>query len=97
MLKGFVYLMASENRRAIYVGVTSDLTKRITEHKSYAVKGFTRKYNCVNLAYFEDCAEITLAIQREKQIKGGSRQNKIKLIERSNPEWKDLSRLVLGS
>jgi putative endonuclease len=80
------------NRRngTLYVGVTSDLVRRVYEHKNRLVDGFTKKYSVDKLGYYEFFPLITDAIAREKQIKGGSRKKKIDLIEGVNPEWKDL-------
>ena len=85
-----VYIMAS-HRRTLYVGVTSKLDLRVWNHKNKTIAGFTRKYNCVNLVYFEAWARAAGAIAREKQIKGWTRAKKMTLIESKNPSWKDLS------
>jgi len=74
----------------LYTGVTADLIKRIWIHKNKLGGGFTAKYNVNKLVYYEFFENITLAIIREKQIKGGSRQDKIDLVNKFNPEWKDL-------
>lgn len=84
--------MASKRNGTLYTGVTSDLFKRVYEHKNNIIDGFTKKYSVHNLVYFEDCGNIVIAIQREKQIKGFVRAKKIKLIESINPEWNDLSK-----
>ena len=91
MKKSYVYLLSNKNNSVIYTGVTSNLLKRIYQHKTGAFKGFTKKYNCNKLLYYEEFSDINEAIQREKQIKAGSRQKKIDLIEKDNLEWKDLS------
>lgn len=91
MRKSFVYFMTNKNNSVIYIGVTSDLLKRVYQHKTKSYKGFTQKYNCDKLVYFEEFNDINLAIDREKQIKSGNRQRKIDLIESNNPEWNDLS------
>jgi len=83
--------MANKNNTVIYVGVTSDLIKRVYQHKTKAFKGFTSKYNCDKLVYFEEFNDITQAIAREKQIKAGNRKRKEQLIKSINPDWKDLS------
>jgi putative endonuclease len=89
---GFVYIMSNKNNTAIYTGVTSNLKNRIWEHKNKIHKGsFSSKYNVDKLVYFETFLSIEEAIAREKQIKAGSRQKKIILINSMNPEWKDLS------
>ncbi len=83
--------MTNNNNTVIYIGVTSDLLKRVYQHKTKSYKGFTDKYNCDKLVYFEEFNNINLAISREKQLKSGNRQRKIDLIESENPEWNDLS------
>ena len=90
MKTGFVYILASKKNGSLYVGVTSNLIKRIGEHKSNVVPGFTQKYNIHNLVYFESGDDINGAIEREKQLKRWKRDWKIKLIEKENPDWKDL-------
>ena len=86
----FVYLMTNEHHSVIYTGITSDLKKRVYEHKEKLVAGFTAKYNIVKLVYYAVFADPENAILREKQIKGGSRRKKIDLINRANKEWRDL-------
>jgi len=86
----FVYLMTNKNNTVIYTGVTNDLKRRVYEHKEKMTNGFTKKYNVNKLVYFEFTSDINSAIQREKQIKAGSRQKKIDLINSMNKEWKDL-------
>ncbi|MBU2568322.1 MAG: GIY-YIG nuclease family protein [Elusimicrobia bacterium] len=88
--KGYVYLMSSNSNTVIYTGVTSGLQKRIYQHKEKLIEGFTKKYNITKLVYYEEFEDIKSAIEREKQIKGGSRQDKVDLIKRINPEFKDL-------
>ncbi len=92
MKKGYTYIMASKKNGTLYVGVTSNLIKRVYEHKNNLVDGFTKKYSVHSLVYFEDCENIVNAIAREKQIKGWTRIKKINLIESVNPEWRDLSK-----
>jgi putative endonuclease len=82
--------LTNKNNNVLYTGVTSNILRRITEHKEKTVSGFTSKYNVTKLVYYEDYATMEEAIAREKQIKGGSRQKKIDLIKSKNPEWKDL-------
>ena len=89
-MAGYVYILFNKRNGTLYTGVTSDLVKRIYEHKSKAVDGFTKKYNVDQLGYYEVFEGIEEAIKREKIIKGGSRAKKLKLIEGFNPEWKDL-------
>lgn len=91
MKKSFVYFMSNKNNTVIYVGVTSDLVKRVYQHKTKAFKGFTSKYNCDKLVYFEEFNDINQAITREKQIKAGNRKRKEQLINFANPDRNDLS------
>ena len=93
--KGFVYILFSEKNGTLYTGVTSNLVKRVYEHKQKLVDGFTKKYNVDKLGYFEIYESIEQAIEREKQIKAGSRKKKIDLIEKENPGWKDLYSSIL--
>ena len=88
--QGFVYILFSKPNGTLYVGVTSDLIKRVYEHKQKFVSGFTQKYNVDKLGYYEVCENIQTAIMREKQLKAGKRQTKIDLIISQNPQWKDL-------
>ena len=84
--------MSNKNNTVIYTGVTSDLKKRVYEHKAKLAIGFTKRYNIDKLIYYEIFDDVYYAISREKQIKGGSRQMKIGLINNLNKEWKDLSK-----
>lgn len=86
----FVYIMASVSG-TLYAGVTNDLARRVYEHKNNIIKGFTEKYACHKLVYFEDTSEIESAITREKQLKNWRRDKKEFLIRKMNPGWKDLS------
>ena len=81
--------MTNAHHTVLYTGVTNDLQRRVLEHRA-GKSGFTRKYNVTKLVFFECGIEASAAITREKQIKGGSRQKKIDLIQSMNPEWKDL-------
>ncbi len=83
--------MASKRNGTLYVGVTSDLRRRVSEHKNGAVDGFTKKYNVHTLVYYEVGDSMEGAILREKQIKAGPRNKKLELIESVNSGWKDLS------
>ena len=85
-----MYILANKKNGTIYTGVTSDLRKRIWEHKNDAIEGFTRKYKVYLLFYYEFCDTMVQAIEREKLIKAGSRKKKLLLIEKDNPEWQDL-------
>jgi putative endonuclease len=91
MEKSLVSFLTHKNNTVIYVGVTSDLLKRVYQHKTKTYKGFTAKYNCDKLIYFEEFDAINLAIAREKQLKSGNRKRKERLINAENPEWNDLS------
>ncbi len=90
MKKISVYFLTNKNNTVIYIGVTSDLLRRVYKHKTRKHKGFTYKYNCDKLVYFEVFQSIEEAIEREKQLKSGSRNKKEKLINDENPLWKDL-------
>ncbi|WP_160127559.1 GIY-YIG nuclease family protein [Kordia antarctica] len=87
----YVYFLTNKNNTVIYIGVTSNLTKRVYQHKAKIYKGFTSKYNCDKLVYFEEFQSINEAIAREKQLKAGNRKRKEELINIENPEWNDLS------
>ena len=86
----FIYIMTNNNHTTLYTGVTGNLKKRIYEHKKKLVDGFTKRYNIKKLVYYEVFRDPANAVQREKQIKAGSRRKKLDLIESMNPEWKDL-------
>jgi putative endonuclease len=85
-----VYILASKTRR-LYVGMTSDLARRIWEHRTKAIHGFTSRYNIDRLVWYETTYHAVEAVTRERQIKGWLREKKIKLIEAENPGWADLS------
>jgi len=87
----YVYIMTNENDTVLYTGITSNLKVRVYQHKNKLAKGFTNKYNVNKLVYAEVYDYVWDALRREKQIKSGSRQKKIGLVNNSNPEWKDLS------
>ncbi len=86
----FVYILASGKNGTLYVGVTSDQAKRVYEHKNDLVDGFTRQYGVHSLVYYEGTSDVAGAILREKQIKKWRRQWKLRLIEETNPHWRDL-------
>jgi len=89
---GTVYIMASPNRGVLYTGVTSNLSRRVFQHRNKEYpESFSAKYNCVMLVYYSNFSSIVDAIAEEKRIKGGSRKQKENLIDSMNPEWKDLS------
>ncbi|MGY9019566.1 MAG: GIY-YIG nuclease family protein [Alphaproteobacteria bacterium] len=89
-MPAYVYILASKNNVTIYTGVTNDLIRRVYEHKEKSVKSFSKQYDVDRLVYFEQHQSIRNAIQREKNIKHWSRQWKLELIEKNNPEWRDL-------
>ena len=86
----YVYILASKKNGTLYIGVTSDLIKRIWQHKNNLVEGFTKQYGVHDLLYFEETGDVMSALEREKELKKWKRQWKIDLIEKNNPEWKDL-------
>ncbi|HET7550443.1 MAG TPA: GIY-YIG nuclease family protein [Gemmatimonadaceae bacterium] len=92
-----VYILASKRRGTLYIGVTSDLVKRVWEHRNDLVAGFTREYRVHRLVYFEFHQRMQDAIQREKRLKKWNRMWKIELIENRNPEWRDLWGEIVGS
>ncbi len=90
MRRPAVYIMASRRNGTLYTGVTSNLVQRVWQHREGQVDGFTKRYGCKMLVWFEMAATMTEAIAREKQIKAGSRRKKLELIEAGNPGWNDL-------
>lgn len=82
--------MTNKNNTVLYTGVTNNLIRRVMEHSAGSGSKFTSKYKATKLVFFEETEDIDIAIEREKQIKGGSRQKKIDLINEMNPEWNDL-------
>lgn len=90
MKGGFVYILTNKNNTTLYTGVTSDLKKRIHQHRGKLVEGFTKKFNLTRLVYYEMAETIMAAIEREKQIKNYSRAKKMELVRKMNPGWKDL-------
>jgi putative endonuclease len=92
-----VYILASKRNGTLYVGVTNDLVRRVHEHRTDAVSGFTEKYGVHRLVYHEQTDDILSALAREKQIKKWNRKWKIDLIEAENPEWEDLYEGLVGS
>ncbi len=85
-----MYILASKRNGTLYIGITNDLIKRIYEHKQNIIDGFTKQYNIHSLVYYEITNSIEEAIKREKQLKKWERNWKLSLIEKNNPEWKDL-------
>ncbi len=89
--KGYIYILTNKHQNVLYTGVTSNLRQRMIQHKQgFYENSFSKRYHSTILVYFEEFDSIINAIAREKQIKAGSRQKKIDLINRNNPEWKDL-------
>lgn len=93
--QAFAYIMTNKNNTVLYAGVTSNLIKRVYEHKNKLVEGFSKKYNLTKLVYYEVFEDMINAITREKQIKAGSRKKKIALVESINKEWRDLYQSIL--
>ena len=90
MKEYYAYIMSNKSG-TLYTGITNDLERRVYQHKCKLIEGFTKKYNITRLVYIESTDDVTVAIAREKQIKGMLRNKKIELIKTLNPEWKDLS------
>jgi putative endonuclease len=88
--KYYIYIMTSMSG-TLYTGITSDLEKRVYQHKQKLADGFTKRYNVDRLVYYEETTDIEVALEREKEIKGWRRSKKISLIESINPTWKDLA------
>jgi len=86
----YVYIMTNKRNTVLYTGVTRDLVRRVWQHRNKLVEGFTKRYNATKLVYYEVFDTPQSAIEREKKLKGGSRQRKIDLIEGMNPKWRDL-------
>jgi putative endonuclease len=86
----YLYILASKRKGTLYIGITNNLLRRVYEHKEGLIEGFTKKYNVKNLVYYEVHSSIYEAIKREKAMKKWLRKWKIELIEKTNPEWKDL-------
>ena len=86
----YIYIITNQYNTVLYTGVTNNLIRRIYEHKEKIIAGFTKKYNVNKLVYYEIFTDINSAIAREKQIKAGSRQKKIDLVNSMNPQWCDL-------
>jgi len=88
---GYIYIITNKNNTTLYTGVTSNINRRIYVHKSHIYDGFSKRYNLGKLVYYEEFNNIKDAINREKQIKAGSRKKKENLINSINPKWNDLS------
>lgn len=89
-----VYIMSNPARTVLYVGVTSHLLRRVYEHRTHAVQGFTKQYNCEHLVYYEPHEDMQAAIHREKRLKKYTRTQKMALIDRQNPNWQDLWEVI---
>ncbi|HBI17562.1 MAG: Endo/excinuclease amino terminal domain-containing protein [Candidatus Moranbacteria bacterium GW2011_GWF2_34_56] len=85
-----VYVVTNKDNKVLYIGVTGNLPRRIYEHKNKIIKGFTQKYNCNKLVYFEQTENVMSALEREKQLKNWHRKWKTDLVDKFNPDWKDL-------
>lgn len=85
----YIYILTNKTNSVMYVGITNDLYRRLKEHKSETIEGFTKEYHIHKLVYFEECPTINEAIAREKQIKGWRRSKKNALVESKNPNWED--------
>ena len=96
MASFYVYLLTNRNNKVMYVGVTNNLVRRVHEHKTRQVPGFTEKYKVDRLVYFEETSDIRAAIAREKEIKKWRREKKNQLVVSTNPEWRDLSQGWFG-
>jgi len=92
----YVYILASDRNGTLYVGVTSDLVKRVYEHRSDSVDGFTKEHQIHQLVYYEITNDVNSAIAREKLLKSWNRKWKIGLIEKTNPQWEDLYQNIIG-
>jgi len=90
MYSYYVYIITNKNNNVLYIGVTNDLLRRIYEHKNKLIKGFSSRYNCNKLVWFEETNDIISAITKEKQMKKWKREYKINLITKFNPNWVDL-------
>ncbi|MCH6573989.1 MAG: GIY-YIG nuclease family protein [Bacteroidetes bacterium] len=93
----YVYIMTNKNNTVLFTGMTNNLIRRVYKHKEKIIDGFTKKYNCTKLVYYEIFNDPYNAITREKQIKAGSRKKKIDLINAMNPEWNDLYNQIASS
>ena len=87
----YVYMLTNEYNNVLYIGVTNNLARRVSEHQSGLIDGFTKQYNVHKLVWFESCHDVKDAIAREKQLKGWVRSKKEALIRQMNPDWRDLS------
>lgn len=95
MKQYYIYIMANESNRVLYVGITSNLPRRVYEHKDKLVAGFTSKYELHKLVYFEETSDVSVALDREKKLKKWPREYKNKLINKFNPKWDDFYQHIL--
>ena len=95
MKTAYIYILTNEYNKVLYIGVTSNLIKRIYEHKNKFIDGFSKKYNLNKLVYYETIEDITTAIEREKYLKGKTRKYKLELINKKNPNWEDLYERII--
>ena len=93
----FVYILASKRNGTLYIGIANNLLKRIDQHKQNIIEGFTERYSVHRLVYFEQYRDVHAAIRREKQLKKWNRQWKLELIEKDNPDWRDLFEELVDS
>lgn len=91
----YTYILASKHRGTLYIGVTSDLIRRVYEHRNKLVRGFTNKYSVNMLVYYEECSDVQTAIKREKQLRAWRRSWKVDLIEKENSRWEDLYQTMI--
>lgn len=94
-MKAYVYIATNKRNGTLYIGVTSDLIKRIWQHRNKVIEGFTTKYNVSMLVYHEACDDMNSAILREKQMKKWNRAWKLRIIEEMNPNWEDLYNKII--
>ncbi len=95
MKLSYVYILTDSKNQKLYIGITSNLIKRISEHKNHIIEGYTRRYNLDKLVYFEEFFDIKTAIKREKNLKGKLRKKKLELINSMNPDWIDLYEMLI--
>ena len=87
----WVYILSNKTRSTLYIGITDNLERRISQHRAGEIPGFARQYHCIHLVYFEQFRNVRVAIAREKQLKGWRRDKKNTLIAKKNPRWEDLA------
>ncbi|WP_274608030.1 GIY-YIG nuclease family protein [Bifidobacterium simiiventris] len=92
----YVYILTNWNNKVMYVGMTNNLLRRLSEHRNHRVDGFTDRYNVTKLVHYESVEDVRVAIEREKQIKKWNRDKKNRLVELTNPQWNDLAKDLVG-